>query len=158
MSFKAENSGALLFDRYFDATPVNGYSIQRGLTPAKVTDQDASILRQGVNWHQSKDYDLALVSLRAYLESNPVPATGRPLLLAATAAIAIGEYEEAAGYLAEVPRVDAATRVADDWYTALLALRKEDLAAARPLLEKIAKDANGRNYAAKDLLKALSAK
>lgn len=145
------NEGSRLFEKYFEASPANGYGTQRSLV-ADISDEDASILRQGVTYHQQADYDLALVSFRAYLESNPAPATDQPLLLAATAAIATGHYAEGEEYLNQIPADETEAGVASRWYIALLLLRRNDKRAAVWALRQIETSQNARAYPVGELL------
>ncbi len=150
--FQVKNSGALLFERYFSARPVTGYTTQRSLA-AGDTNADASTMRQGIAYHQREDYDLALVALRAYLEGNPEPTTNEPFLLAATAAIATGRYAEGAELLEQIPTDDPAFGLAARWHLALLQLRAENKATAAELLRQIAAEGGGNSYPVQALLK-----
>lgn len=148
---RQENKGTLLFEKYFDAAPVEGYGTQRSLT-ANQRDTDASILRQGIAYHQQADYDLALMSFRAYLESNPEPASDQVFFLAATAAIAAGNYTEGEELLNQVAKDDAEFGAAASWHTALLALKKENLPAATSELRSLEQAGIDRLYPVKKLL------
>jgi tetratricopeptide (TPR) repeat protein len=153
-SYQRGNSGTIMYEAYFDATPVNGYATQRSLA-AGTNDTDASILRQGKLYHQQKDYDLALMSLRAYLESNPEQTSSKPLLLAATSALATGRYSEGEELLQlinmDIPEHGNAAK----WYTALLHLRKEEKTKAAKLLRELETAGLGRLYPVKDILAKL---
>ncbi len=145
----------MLFEQYFEAEPVSGYGTQRSLATG-ISDEDASILRQGITYHQQMDYDLALVSFRAFLESNPEPASDRPLLLAATAAIATGHYAEGKEYLAQITEDDSEIGTAANWHQALLLLRKEERSAALAELQLVGRSPAGSAYPTEDLVKLLS--
>lgn len=148
--YAEDNAGKLLAEEFFSPVPARGYGTQRVLV-AGASDAAASILRQGVIYHQQEDYGLALMSLRAYLEESPVQEDHLALLLAATAAIATGYYTEARGFLDAVPRSGTAVHRDYLWYSALLDLRQEDTASARKQLERL--DALGKtDYAVKALL------
>ena len=149
------NEGVLLFEEYFEAKPVAGYGTQRSLA-AGISDEDASILRQGIAYHQRADYDLALVSFRAFLESNPVPATDQPLLLAATAAIATGHYAEGAEYLNQITEDDSEVGTAANWHQALLYLRKEEGSTALMELRNVELATAGRAYPTVELMGLLA--
>lgn len=153
-SYQRDNAGTLLYETYFDASPVNGYATQRSLAAGNA-DTDASILRQGKLYHQQKHYDLALMSLRAYLESNPEPDNDQVFLLAATAAMASGNYVEAEEYLQHVSKDDPEFGAAALWHTSLLALRKEDLQEAVWGLRALEKAGMDRLYPVKDVLAKL---
>lgn len=153
-SYRQGNAGTLLFEEYFSATPAQGYATQRSLAVAG-NDTDASILHQGKLYHQQQDYDLALMSLRAFLESNPVPATGEPLFLAATAASATGHYAEAAEYLAQIAPDEPEYGPEASWHTALLLLKDEKPVAARPYLEGLKNSGRGNLYPVEEVLKKL---
>lgn len=144
----------MLYETYFDATPVNGYATQRSLTAA-TPDEDASILRQGVRYHQEQDYDLALMSFRAYLESNPEPNNDQVFLLAATAAMASGNYAEGEEYLMRIAKDDSEFGAAASWYIALLTLRKEKLDAAAAELRLLEQAGMDRLYPVKEILASL---
>lgn len=131
--------GAILFEQYFDADPPAGYGLQRSLQAAGGNDLDASILRQGILYHQQQAYDLALPALRAYLESNPVPESYLPQLLAATAALATGEFAEGAAYLEAMPTEEEEAAAAAAWYRGLLALREEKYKEADTQLRLVEK-------------------
>lgn len=135
---------------YFDARPPQGYGIQRALTPTVSDDTGASILRQGIRYHQQAEYDLALVAFRAYFEDNPEIDDPLPAALAASAAIASGVYDEAPMFLAELPESDV-TRL---WLQALLELREEDFGAAKQLLGAL-DQTQGNPYPAADLMDRL---
>ncbi|MFT5999603.1 MAG: tetratricopeptide (TPR) repeat protein [Neolewinella sp.] len=152
--YQRDHMGTLLYEAYFDATPANGYATQRSLA-ARNEDTDASILRQGKLYHQQKDYDLALMSLRAYLESNPEPDNDQVFLLAATAAMASGNYVEAEEYLQQISKNDAKFGAAASWHMALLCLRKEDLRAAVWELRLLEQAGLDRLYPVKDILAKL---
>lgn len=154
-SFHSEKRGQRLYEEYFEATPPSGYGAQRALGTSNVTDADQSILRQGINYHQAGRYDYALTSFRAYLESNPEPETYTVELLAATAAMASGEFLEGKGYL-ETMTLDApAAKAAYYWYQALLELRNEDLTEARQMLEKLRALPESKDYQAAELERVL---
>lgn len=141
------NAGVLLFEEYFDAAPANGYGTQRSLA-AGISDEDASILRQGILYHQQADYDLALVSFRAFLESNAETASDRDLLFAATAAIATGHYAEGGEYLDLITEDDSEPGTAANWHQALLHLRGEERKAALAELRLVEQATAGRSYPA----------
>ncbi|MEM6771106.1 MAG: hypothetical protein AAF597_11015 [Bacteroidota bacterium] len=54
-SYQSANAGRLLAEEFFDAQPPNGYGTQRVLTPVVTSDQAASILRQGIKYHQRNE-------------------------------------------------------------------------------------------------------
>lgn len=151
-SFQEEQRGNLLFEEYFSAQPLTGYTTQRSLSSG-VTDTESSMLRQGIAYHQTEDYDLALVSLSAYLEGNPTDAPASSYVLAATAAIAIGHYAEGQEFLELVPTEDPEASLAANWHKALLRLRKEDFPAAKQLLEEINTTKGSSKYPVAELLK-----
>ena len=153
-TYGESDGGVLLFEEYFEAKPVYGYGIRRSLA-ADLSDTDASILRQGISYHQQADYDLAIVSFRAFLESNPEPADDQPLLLAATAAIATGHYAEGMDYLDEITEDDSETGTAANWHQALLHLRKGNNAAALAELQRVKQARAGRAYPTARLLEAI---
>ncbi len=132
--YRTARQGALLYAEYFSPIPPGGYGAQRVLTAA-ATDTDASILRQGISYHQEGRYDYALTAFRAYLESHPEPEGYTVELLAATAAMASGEYSEGESYLEAMPKEVPAAKAAYIYYQALLTLRNEDLEQAGRKLE-----------------------
>jgi tetratricopeptide (TPR) repeat protein len=132
-TYGGTREGASLFEAYFDATPPDGYATQRSLAATR-QDEEASILRQAIIYHQQADYDLALVSLRASLDGFPMPGNAETYLLAATAATASGEYREGKQYLDLISPDDGVTFVYARWYAALLALRQEQTAEAASTL------------------------
>lgn len=154
-TYGESNEGALLFEEYFEAEPAGGYGTQRSLA-AGVSDEDASILRQGIAYHQQADFDLALVAFRAFLESNPIPTTDQPLLLAATAAIATGHYAEGEEYLEQIAEDDSEVGTAANWHQALLHLRKEGRSAALVELRHVERATVGRSYPAAELIEVLT--
>lgn len=132
--YQTARKGALLYAEYFSPVPPGGYGAQRVLT-AVATDTDASILRQGISDHQEGRYDYALTAFRAYLESNPEPEEYTIELLAATAAMASGEYAEGRIYLEAMPKEAPVAKAAFVYYQALLELRNEELEEAGKNLE-----------------------
>jgi tetratricopeptide (TPR) repeat protein len=153
-NYQRSHKGALLYETYFDATPADGYATQRSLSAGN-DDTDASILRQGKLYHQQKEYDLALMSLRAYLESNPEPDDGQVFLLGATAAMASGNYAEATAYLQQISKDDAELKAAASWHTALLDLREENLQKAINGLRLLEEAGQDRLYPVKEILAKL---
>ncbi len=150
-SYQAANTGRLLMEEFFDARPAYGYGTQRVLTAAgNPLDTDASILRQGTLYHQEEQYDLALVAFRAYFSGSPVDPDPLHLQLAATAAMSAGAYTEAADFVAELSAASADKH----WWQSLLALRQEDLVAAKAHLQAIA-ERKDHNYPVADLLRLL---
>lgn len=150
-SYRSANAGKLLADKFFSALPAEGYGTQRALSPKQRATTEASILSQGILYHQQKDYDRALVSLRAYLADQPVSDDYLPGLLASTAAFATGRYGEAQEFLENMSRDSDPALAAYHWQSALLALRKEDFSAARLHLEEVIK-LRPAGYAANELL------
>lgn len=153
LSYRAEQPGARLFTEYFSAVPIQGYTAQRSLS-AGVPDADASILKQAYTYHKAADYDLALVSFRAYLESNPFPVNEETLLLAGISAVATGEYAEGAEYL---DQIDGGGEYAAEawWHLALIDLQRGDLKAARGELQRVTSNSYGRNFPAEDVLEKI---
>ncbi|MFT4687526.1 MAG: tetratricopeptide (TPR) repeat protein [Neolewinella sp.] len=149
-SYRAEQPGVRLFTKYFSAVPMQGYSAQRSLA-AGMKEADASIIRQAYVYHEATNYDLALVSFRAYLESNPVPKSDETLLLAGTAAVAAGEYAEGAEYLDQIEEGGEFTAEAW-WYLALIDLQQGDLAAARGELKRVTGSNYGQLFPVKEVL------
>lgn len=147
-----QQAGTVLFEEYFDAAPPAGYGLQRGFQAVGGEDLDASILRQGILYHQQGAYDLALPTLRAYLESNPVPESYLPQLLAATAAMATGEYAEGAAHLEAMPTEQGEAAAAAAWYGALLALRENRYDEANAQLDLIGEYWPAHPYPVNDLL------
>lgn len=156
--YRNANQGRLLYQRYFEATSPVGYGTLRAVATPAALDGDASILAQGKRYHQTADYDLALVSLRAYLESNPAPEAYLPELLAGTAAMASGYYDEARDYLERLPTEDSDADGAALWYLSLLDLREENLVAARGKLELLAASPARNQYPVGDVLGRLPSK
>lgn len=155
-SFRAERSGTRLFADYFNAEPIQGYTVQRSLAVGNV-DEDASIIRQAYSYHKAESYDLALVSFRAYLESNPLPENDEVLVLAATSAIATGNYDEGAQYLDQIEdNGDFATEAW--WYLALIDLREDKLTSAESELKRVITSKRGRSFPAKELMEKISLK
>ncbi|WP_026231622.1 tetratricopeptide repeat protein [Neolewinella persica] len=150
-SYRQANKGALLFGKYFEAAPMEGYGTQRSLASGQ-RDTDASILRQGIAYHQQEDFDLALVSFRAYLEGNPEPDNGQVFLLAATAAMASGNYAEGEEYLEQIAKDDPQYGAAASWHTALLELRKEHLEVAAAEFRLLEQSGMDRLYPVKAIL------
>lgn len=101
---------------------------------------------------------MALVSLRAYLESNPTPDNFLPELLAGTAAMASGSYGEARRFLQQLPEEDSDADGAALWYLGLLDLREENLEAARGKLQLLAGSPARNQYPVEDLLGRLMVK
>lgn len=149
-SYQSANTGRLLAEAFFDAQPPNGYGTQRVLTPVPATDAAASILRQGIRYHQEAKYDLALVSFRAYFADNPIIEDAQPASLAASAAFASGAYAETNRFIGELP----ADNVTKMWLQALLELREENLVAAESLLSQL-KNRTDNPYPAAALLDRL---
>lgn len=135
--YQRANAGRLLADKYFLAIPADGYGTQRALTPSGDVGAEASILRQGIRYHQQGDFDRALVSLRAYLDDQPVTEEYLPAYLAGTAAFATGRYEESREFIAGMTRTTRSAQAAYHWQTALLSLRDEDFPSARVHLEEV---------------------
>lgn len=134
--YSEDNAGKLLAEEFFSPVPVQGYGTQRALT-AGSRDAAASILRQGIVYHQQQDYDLALVSFRAYFEEAPVREDYLPTVLATTAAIATGNYAEARELLNGIPKTEKDMRQDYLWHAALLDLRNENFPAARESLTEL---------------------
>ena len=155
-SFRAERSGARLFSEYFSAAPVQGYGVQRSLAVDQV-DVDASILRQAYAHHKAENYDLALVSFRAYLESNPVPENDEVLMLAGTSAVAMGNYGEGAEYF---DQIEATGEFAAEawWHLALINLQGDNLTDARSEWRKVSANKQGARFPAIELLEKISAR
>lgn len=155
-SYRTARQGTILYAEFFTPTPPGGYAAERTLTAGQVTtDTDASILRQGITYHQEERYDYALASLRAYLESNPDPVNPNVELLAATAAMASGEYAEAESYLQDMPRETAKAEGAYLYYGALINLREEQLEAAENKLITLGKLPGAEMYPAAEILEKM---
>ncbi len=156
-NFRQRNTGVMHYERYFSATPPTGYGLQRSLVSveAPANDLDQSILQQGILYHQAEDYDLALTSLRAYLESNPAPADHLPQLLATTAALATGHYGEAAKHLEAMPQTNPEAEAAAVWFSGLLDLRAEKLTAARSKFQLLSNMRSDGNYPVDAMLEDL---
>lgn len=152
-SYRAEQPGVRLFGEYFSAVPVQGYAVQRSLS-AGANDEDASILRQAFAYHKSADYDLALVSFRAYLESNPLPVHEETLLLAGTSAVATGNYAEGAEYLDQIETSGELAAEAR-WHLALIDLQQGKLTSARGELKRVATSKNGQGLPITELLEKI---
>ncbi len=135
-SYRADTVGERLFREYFDPQTAVGYGTARTVGSAPVSEQDASLLRQLLRYHQQGRYAEALAASRAFLESNPASADHRPYLLGSTAAVEIGEYEVADYLLAGMPAEEDFLRRERDWYRALLSTRAEDFPTAITLLER----------------------
>lgn len=134
--YSEDNAGKLLAEEFFSPVPVRGYGTQRALTVGNRAAA-ASILRQGIIYHQQQDYDLALVSFRAYFDEVPVREEYFPTVLASTAAFVTGNYEEAREFLDGIPQTEKTVRQDYLWHTALLDLRNEDFSAARERLAEL---------------------
>ena len=156
-NYRSANQGQRLYGKYFSAESPIGYQTLRAVGAAQL-DDEASILEQGKRYHQQQDYDMALVSFRAYLESNPEPASFLPELLAGTSAMASGYYDEARDYFERLPTNVSEADGAALWYLSLLDLRDENIDAARGKLEVLAKSAARNQYPVRDVLQQLSAK
>ena len=154
MGYGQQRTGYHLAMEYFDPQPIEGYGTQRALVPAVSVAQEASFLRQGIRHHQLGDYDLALVSLRAYHDERPVANDYLPGLLASTAAFATGHYEEAEEWLGGMERGSAEGQRAYLWYKALCALRSEDFDTARDHLRRLT-GLPGNSYPTRELLAEL---
>lgn len=135
-SYQQDNAGKLLAEAFFLPEPVMGYGTQRALTVG-TKDVTESLLRQGKTYHQQKDFDLALVSLRAYFDEVAVEPDYLPYLLAVTAAMATGHYKESVEHLNEMPRTKKQAEAAYRWYASLLSLRQENVVEARLHLEQL---------------------
>lgn len=153
VTYRSAHLGNRLFKEYFTAVPQQGYGTQRGF--ARDTDQEASVLRQAYNYHQNADYDLAIVSFRSYLSTNPVPADARIPILAATAALANGHTAEAKELLTLVNEDDGAAYASATWYQAMAELRAERLVAAEVLLTELHDSRYAVAYPTGDLLERL---
>ncbi|TXF83360.1 hypothetical protein FUA23_21595 [Neolewinella aurantiaca] len=155
-AYKKEQPGKHLFSTYFDAAPSQGYTTQRSLS-ASANDTDASIIRQAYTYHKSADYDLALMSFRAYLESNPLPVSDETLLLAGTSAVATGNYAEGADYL---DQIDQEGEYASEawWHLALIDLQRGDLKAAKGELARVANSRYGHNFPTAQIMEELTEK
>ena len=157
-TYRNAKPGEVLYNRYFEAQTPAGAGITRAAVGEAAADPDVSILEQGKRYYQSEDYDLALVSLRAYLEANPTPEDYLPELLAGTAAMATGHYSEGKRYLQRLPESHAAADAAALWYLSLLDLREENLSAARGKLQLLADQRMGAEYPVTEVLQKLAAK
>ncbi len=150
-SYRSEQPGARLFGKYFSAVPVQGYSVQRSLSTG-ANEEDAAIIRQAYNYHKATDYNLALVSFRSYLESNPLPENEEVLLLAGTAAVATGNYTEGAAYFDQIE--ESGDFAAEAWWhLALIELHEGNFTTARSELKKVVKSKATRSLTAVELLK-----
>ncbi|NJC27730.1 hypothetical protein [Neolewinella antarctica] len=150
-AYRQAAPGARLYNQYFTANSPIGYTTDRALGLTALAG-DAAILEQGKRYHQDTDYDLALVSLRTYLDHNPVPNDYLPELLAGTAAMATGNYAEARSHLWQLPESDSDADGAALWYLSLLDLREENLVAARGKLRLLAGSPAGRQYPVEEVL------
>lgn len=150
-NYRTARQGALLYAEFFTPTPPSGYGSQRVLT-ATATDTDASILRQGFSYHQAGRYDYALTAFRAFLEGNPEPEGYTVELLAATAAMASGEYEEGDAFLQGMPQEAPAAKAAYLYYSALLDLRQERLDDAGEKLARLKEMQAGSLFPAAEIL------
>lgn len=121
------------------------------------TDTEASILRQAVAYHQAKDYDYAIMALRAYRE-EAAQVSPEVSLLSATAAIASGYYEEGAAYLSEVGPDDGHAFAEASWYAALLAVRSDRLRAAQAHLDRVTAFGGQERFAVLDLQARITTK
>lgn len=148
--YAKDNQGKLLAEEFFSPVPVRGYGTQRALI-AGSRDAAASILRQGIIYHQQQDYDLALVSFRAYFDEVPVREEYFPTVLASTAAFVTGNYEEAREFLDGISQTEKTVRQDYLWYTALLDLRDENFSAARERLTEL-EGMGQKDYEVKALL------
>ncbi len=149
-AYRAEQPGVRLFTAYFNPVPVQGYAAQRSLS-AGVNDADASIIRQAYAYHKAADYDLALVSFRAYLESNPAPVNDETLLLAGTSAVATGNYAEGEEYLDQIEKNGPFAAEAW-WHLALIDVRQGDFAAGKNELKRVISKAGTGILPASELL------
>lgn len=149
-TYRQVNQGNRLYHQYFSAESPLGYQTTRAV--GKASDQEASIWEQAKRYHQGKDYQLALSSLRNYFESEPAPNTFLPELLAGTAAMASGEYTEARRFFQEIPADNQEVDAAALWYLSLLDLKQENLQAAQGKLELLTSNPAGKAYPAEELL------
>lgn len=163
--YRSQTAHLRLFDEYFDARPAGGYGVPRALVsplkPAAVADQDASILRQAIAYHQTGEFAGALAASRAWLESNPAPRDHRAHLLGATAAVEVGEYATARALLDDLPQGEPALGLERDYYLGLLDVYEGELARAATRLERVAQAGlgfrRGRAVALLERVRALAA-
>ncbi|MEM9929138.1 MAG: hypothetical protein AAF840_04930 [Bacteroidota bacterium] len=154
INFQKEQSGALLFEEYFSPQPLMGYSTQRSLTAGDISSE-TSMLRQGIAYHQQEDYELALVALRAYLAGQPENPPPAAHLLAATAAIMTGQYEEGKALLEDGTPTASEYAIASTWYQALLAIRAQQFQQAKEALQRLSGTPGSEKYPINDLLRRL---
>ncbi|MGB3547935.1 MAG: hypothetical protein WBA17_13225 [Saprospiraceae bacterium] len=134
-----------IYSTYFDARPSHGYLSERSLA-VKESELD-EVLQAGLNAHSNQDYSTALVYFRAYLEDNPEPEDFRPYTYAATAAMAVGELEEAAAWLHQLPPTGSPASADRTWYLSLIDLRRDQPEAARLQLQELASNNVDRRMA-----------
>lgn len=146
-------SGERLYAEYFDAEPVSGYGTQRAFV--RLTDQEASVLRQAITYHQDRDYDYAIMAFRNYLATNPIPADPRIAVLAGTAAMATGHHQEAREYFDLLTEEDGFAYAESLWYGALNELHADRLPSVRVLLEELRDNRYASEYPLVDLMPRL---
>ncbi|OAV43297.1 hypothetical protein [Lewinella sp. 4G2] len=155
--YRNATPGEVLYRQYFQAEMPANAGNTRAVAVATL-DPDASLLEQGRRHYLSEDYDLALVSLRAYLESNPFPDDYLPELMAGTSAMATGNYAEGKRYLQQLPDTHDEADAAALWYLSLIDLHEEQLGAARAKLELLSQQPLGSEYPVNEVLGELNAK
>ncbi len=134
-----------VYTTYFDARPSHGYLSERSLTSNEAARDE--VLQAGLDAHGREDYAAALTYFRAYLEENPEPDDFRPYTYAATAAMAVGELEEAAAWLHQLPPTGSPASADRAWYLSLIDLRRDQPEAARLQLKELAADDSDRRMA-----------
>ena len=137
--------GEALFQQYFEPYP-STLSVVRGA--ATEGGPDALAL------YEARDYRGALARLEGRLESQPKDVT--LLFYAGLSRLALGQDREAARALEQVlRREESELKVPAAWYLALADLRRQDLAAARSRLERIAESGGFYQDKARALLSEL---
>ena len=148
-----DRTGSRLYAEYFRPEPVGGYAAQRAFVRA--TEAESSVLQQAITYHREAAYDHAIVAFRNYLDDVATDADPRVFVLAGTAALATGNYDEASEYLNSLNEEDGPAYAEALWYGALNDLQAERIVSARVQLEELSDTEFAAEYPIQKLLAAV---
>ena len=159
--YRADRPGQLLYEQYFavltptDLALASGPATRTlGVAPAADTEEANRLaaLEEGKYQYFGGNYRMALASLNYHLEGEYPEADDEAYWLAATAAMAVGEYATARELLGEADP-EAATTI---WYSALLDLKGEAIGSATTALQSLSPGTSDRApYPVDELLEAV---